>query len=706
MPLGHEGDAVNLEALYHDLLRSFVKMLELRNPFNIDHCQLVARHCQILADHTGMGGDSLQRLLRAAEIHTLGVLLQMEEKHSDRDLPISMLGSQTGREVSIHEREEQIFRNVLSQVPAFHGCLEILLQRHEWYDGSGSISGQSGQNLCAEARLLAVVDAYIDLVTPKAHRPAESHKEALNRLRELSGLQFDPFYVEALESCSALQDEVTAANRTTKFASAHCRHYLALGHFYTQIHETEWALRSYLAAERMAARMGDPGLELGAISGQFMVFCERRQLERAREVLQQVRSRGTTARDRLGYQLLWGLLEWLEENPLGKEILHEVIRKHTEQANLPGQAAALALQSCMTLFQQGDQDPEHLAYLTSFVDLVGRHDVFDVVERYRPYTIPVLLNAVVRGIGAQLARNLLTRMGEPCHGPLQERLLGVHPALWTKVLMSAPVLSELESSPQPTKSRHGLRIQTLGPFQVLWGTQKAGVEDWQSLKNIRVFLRLASQAGRPLLGEALAEEVWPDSGLKKGRDSLRNSLAQIRRSVRSLMGDESLEVISRSRKDDRVSLEVPCRFDYEEFDEHFGQAQAAYLEGAPERALTQAREALGLYQADFLEGFDDDWVVAIRSRLAAMKFQALTLVARCLLQQRNYLEVERCALDLLVLDDLREEAHALLLEALVGDGRSAEAVAHYEKAEQLFETEIGVFPTRLRQSLAGLGLLL
>ena len=660
----------------------------------------------MLASSTGLDSERTFRLLRAAEIHTLGVLLQMEEKQPDRQLPISRVDSGSERGVSIHQREKQIFQHLLSPVSVFEGCLEILQQRHEWFDGTGSILGLSGQQLCPEARLLAVVDAYVDLVTPKAHRPAESHGEALKRLRELSGLQFDPYYVQALEGCLELQDAEAATRRATQFQSAQVRHYLSLGHFYTQIHETDWALRSYQAAQRMAAHMADAGLELGAISGQFMVYCDKGQLERAREVLQEVRSRGANDRDLLGYQLLWGLLEWLGGNLLGKDILDEVIRKHQQQANLPGQAAALAFQSCMTLFHLGDQHPDHLTYLRSFIQLVGRHDVFDVVERYRPYTIPLLLNAVVRGLSSPLARNLLTRMGEPCHGPLQERLQGIHPSRWTQVLMEAPPLSAGGGESPAPLSRKGLRIQTLGPFLVTSGANAVGVEGWQSLKNIKVFLRLATQVGHAFSGEVLAEEVWPESGLKKGRDSLRNSLAQVRRVLRGVVGDENLEVVSRSRKDDRLSLGLPCHFDYEEFEQGFMSAQQAYLEGTSERALARAREALHLYQGDFLELFDDDWVVAMRSRLAAMRLQALTLVARCLLQKHRFLEVEQSARELLLLDDLREESHVLLLEALVGNGRSAEAIAHYEAAERLFEREIGVLPSRLREALSRLGLLL
>lgn len=698
--------ASSLETLCHDLLRSCVRLLELRNPFNIDHCQLVAYYSSELARHVGFSESDIQRIKYAAEIHTLGVLLQMEEKQPDRDLPMSGLGGRSGREVSIHQREEEIFVHLLTPLPALTGCLEILRQRHEWYDGTGSIAGFSGEEICKEARLMAVVDAYVDLVTPKAHRPPESASTALGRLQELSGLQFDPTYVEALRLFLSREEEAHIANREHRYQVAHCRHYLGLGHFYTQIHETEWAQRSYLAAERMAASIHDRGLELGAISGQFMVFCERRQLERAREVLQQVRRRGTTPRDKLGYQLLWGLLEWLEGSALGKEILTELIGKHKEMGNLPGWVTALAFQTCMTLFTQGAGDSEHLAYLREFMKIIAEHDVFDVVERYRPYTIPVFLNAMVQDFSGNLARNLLTRMGEPCHGPVHQRLKHVHPSQWTKVLMSEPVLGEGETAAGTDLAVEPLYITTLGDLAFSYRDRSTGVQAWPTLKSTKLFLRLAIAGKQPLNAEALAEELWPDSGPKKGRDSLRNSLAQLRRSVRELMGEAAMEVVVRSRKHNTLSLDFPCRFDFQEFEERFARSREAYAANDLRRALQLAEEALAVYRGEFLEGFDEEWALAIRARLLSLRGQALTMLTRCLLALGNTGPAESRARELIALDDLREEAHALLLEALAKGGRSAEAIAHYEHAEALFETEIGIVPERLRERLRELELLL
>ena len=694
-----------LESLFRELLLSFLKVLELRNPYNIGHCQLAARYCDLVAAEMGLPADRRLCVKSAAEIHTIGVLLQMEEKQAECELPICALGGRTGREESIFEREHQILRRLASELPSLEGCLEILSQRDEWYDGSFSPLGLAGEQILPEARLLAVVDAYVCLVTPKAHRPAETQADAFRCLRRLAGNQFDPAVVEALER--ALGDQGAEAQmHLRRFDEGYCRYYLHQGHFYKQIHETEWSLRYYLAAERMAVRIGCSSLELGAISGHFMVLCEQMQLGRAREVLQDFRRRGRTPQDQFGYQLLWGILEWLEGSPLGKQILCHLVFQYEKEGNLPQLTTALAFQACMTLFMLGENDGEHLSWLSRFLAIVGRHDVFDVVERYRPYTIPLLLNAIMRDLGpGGLARTLLARMGEPCNFLLLERLQDVHPTEWSKRLMSEPLLEALPPPPLGQSLEPYLELETLGHFSVRCGENAVGAEGFQTLKCLKVFVRLALHRGQPIGGDALAEEFWPEAGLKKMRDSLRNGLAQIRRTVRALLDDEEPEVVSRDRKSDMIVLGTPCRFDYERFEAAVRAAQKAVLEGDYTRGRALAEESLLKYRGEFLEGFDEEWALAIRSRLFSLKTLCQTLLVRCHLHFRDFAAAEEGARALLRLDDLREESHGLLLEALVQDGRSAEAVAHFEQTRRLFDEEIGVLPTRIQESLVRLGLL-
>lgn len=694
-------DSEPLTELCHDLLRSVVTLLELRNPYCIDHCKLVAFYCDRLAREMGLAESDRERLVRAAEIHTLGVLLQMEEKKTYHALPIG----QDSRQASIHQREEQILRRLVGRLPQLEGCLEILLQRHEWFDGSGSMYGLKGEEILPAARLFAVADAFVDLATPKAHRPPEPTPNVIQRIEEQAGTQFDPTCVAALLRVLQGEGKWGAAERAEHFQMAHCRHYLDLGHFYTQIHESDWALRSYLAAEKMALGMGDRGLAFGALTGQFMVFCDRGELERAREALQRARGQQADERERQAYHLYWGLLEWLsgrEDN--GRDIVARAIERYAEGENLPGLTAALALQANMLLLRRGADDPEHLAHLRRFMDLVATHDVFDVVERYRPYTIPLFINSIIQEIHPVLGRGMLTRMGEPCHAALHRRLRHLPPGQWVRALMPEPVIPT--PAPHSFSSQTGLAVMTLGRLEVRRGEAIFSQDDFPTRKTMKLFARLCLARGTPLTDDFLMELLWGDTDPVRARNSLRNALHQVRHTVRRFLDEPGATVVGRSRKNQTVVLELDYGLDFEDFEAAIESSTSKFSHKDWEGALKSCRRALELYRGDFLEGVDAEWVLTYRARFREARNRLLLLSTRCHLELGACEAAELTAREAIGRDDLREESHALLIEALARDGRSREAVEHYEKAVQLFESEIGVTPRILSLTLERLGLLL
>ena len=439
-----------LAGRYRDLVRSLITSLELRNPYNIDHCRLVARLCEQMAKKAGFDKKSRNLVITAAEMHTLGVSLQMEEKKPYFSLPITRLGLSSGRDLPSHLREEQILGEVLGGVEGLEDSVPVILERNEWFDGSASPFEKSGEDITKEARLLAVADAFVDLATPKKHRSQESSREALKRIFDRSGTQFDPRFVQALVEVMNDEDgSFKESGRTEHFETSRCRHYLNLGHLYIAIHETDWALRSYMKSERIAVEMQDSGLELGAISGQVMVYCDRGQLEHARDALQRARTRTHSEREKRGYHLMWGLVEWLtgrEQN--GQDILEKLISHYRKARNLPGLTASLTLQSYLLLVKRGLEDEEHLETLQEFMELVSRYDLFDVVERYRKFTLPLFLSAVLKGIEDTAARANLTKMGEPCQQALLEKLNEIKPSLWMSHLLPEPIVPTPEA-PMP-----------------------------------------------------------------------------------------------------------------------------------------------------------------------------------------------------------------------------------------------------------------
>ena len=107
-----------------------------------------------------------------------------------------------------------------------------------------------------------------------------------------------------------------------------------------------------------------------------------------------------------------------------------------------------------------------------------------------------------------------------------------------------------------------------------------------------------------------------------------------------------------------------------------------------------------------MEGFHDEWAESLRVQHRELYLKAIGTLANAYLEAEQYEEAEVAARRMLVLDGLREDAHEIAIRALAGDGRSAEAIRHYEETVDLFEREIGVSPASLTSVLQDTGLML
>jgi len=91
----------------------------------------------------------------------------------------------------------------LSRVETMSAVREILLSRHEWWDGSGYPRGLEGAEIPIGGRILAVVDAFERMTTTgKGRRAALSREESIGELKQLAGARFDPEVVDAFEGAA------------------------------------------------------------------------------------------------------------------------------------------------------------------------------------------------------------------------------------------------------------------------------------------------------------------------------------------------------------------------------------------------------------------------------------------------------------------------------------------------------------------------
>jgi putative two-component system response regulator len=98
------------------------------------------------------------------------------------------------------QRSALVYLRVLQPLFGEEDVPHILYSHHENWDGMGYPDGLQGEQIPRGARLLAVVDAFVAMTSPRPHRPAYSIEETLSRLQAGAGTQWDPESVAALVS--------------------------------------------------------------------------------------------------------------------------------------------------------------------------------------------------------------------------------------------------------------------------------------------------------------------------------------------------------------------------------------------------------------------------------------------------------------------------------------------------------------------------
>jgi DNA-binding SARP family transcriptional activator/TolB-like protein len=238
-------------------------------------------------------------------------------------------------------------------------------------------------------------------------------------------------------------------------------------------------------------------------------------------------------------------------------------------------------------------------------------------------------------------------------------------------------------SQQDAEAAPRLSVGLLGPLTIGGEAAPAGL----SVKAKAVFAYLAAERGAAVARDRLADLCWERSGPEQARQSLRQALSQLRRALPAAVSEQLLATPDVVRlvhaETDAAALE---------------QVAAAADPAAWEAALALVR---GPFAADLETGSPgfDDWAARERMRYETM---AADVLARLASHRLDAGEAE-AALDparrLVALDPLREDGHRLLIRALAGAGRRAEALAHYKELERLLRTELSVQPDPATRAL-------
>jgi diguanylate cyclase (GGDEF)-like protein len=144
-----------------------------------------------VARRLGVGPEELDVLARAAELHDVGKIA-VPDAILEKPDPLN------ADETDFMRRHPILGQRILAAAPALRPVAELIRSTHERFDGGGYPDGLAGEQIPLGARIIAVCDAFDAIVSGRPYREPLGRDEAIRRLVEGAGTQFDPSVVGAV----------------------------------------------------------------------------------------------------------------------------------------------------------------------------------------------------------------------------------------------------------------------------------------------------------------------------------------------------------------------------------------------------------------------------------------------------------------------------------------------------------------------------
>ena len=178
-------------ALLRKLIATLMHVVDLHDPYSAHHSVRMVEVANSLGRELRLADADLRTLDMAASLANLGKIFVPREILTKTE-PL------TGAEQELVHRHVEMGLELLQDLEFEGPVLETIRQKQEHMDGSGYPQGLIGDRILLTARILAVANAFVALVSPRAYRGRISARQAVNRLLEEADARYDRHVVAAL----------------------------------------------------------------------------------------------------------------------------------------------------------------------------------------------------------------------------------------------------------------------------------------------------------------------------------------------------------------------------------------------------------------------------------------------------------------------------------------------------------------------------
>ena len=175
-------------------IKTLIAVINAKDKYTYRHVERVVFYASLLADQLMLGEVDRRNLIYSAYLHDIGKI----------NIPESILVKiepLTNEEWTTLQNHPQYAVDIIASNHLFDDIKPIILQHHERFDGKGYPDGLKGSEIHYLARLLTVVDSFDAMTSLRPYQKTKTYAQAIDELRKCSGIQFDPYAVDAFIQC-------------------------------------------------------------------------------------------------------------------------------------------------------------------------------------------------------------------------------------------------------------------------------------------------------------------------------------------------------------------------------------------------------------------------------------------------------------------------------------------------------------------------
>ncbi|MEN3043107.1 MAG: HD domain-containing phosphohydrolase, partial [Fervidobacterium sp.] len=179
---------------------SLVNIVEFRDNETGNHVKRVAWYGRIIAEELKLPPKIVREIYEYSPLHDIGkvsipdAILLKPGKLDEKEWEIMKKHVENG--VKIIEEFEKESKWILEE-SSLKTMKNIILEHHEWWEGSGYPEGKRGEQISIEGRIIAIADVFDALTTKRPYKEAYSFEEAVEQIIKERGTHFDPMVVDA-----------------------------------------------------------------------------------------------------------------------------------------------------------------------------------------------------------------------------------------------------------------------------------------------------------------------------------------------------------------------------------------------------------------------------------------------------------------------------------------------------------------------------